>query len=523
MRGGKKTYDNNIKEIEMKTRVSKTILALAALLWVPAGGRVSAQSYTKSTYNMFNNLSPSDSVISRSWNDTALFTCSHLVSPVGGETHLFTMHSSQSASSVVVGMPVYITQYGVAIRDRVYDMRILGNTCYFCGSRIKPTGMETYYTPEGNAYTVYTYDTCGLMGYYTFDNTLTPTSAIAAHEIAGVRSALRMAVFPATTQGLTGMELLCAYGPDGHTNCLAELCNTLTNPDIWAYRLTAPSDTNEVLTDVTVTDSYLVTASVFKNDESLVGYRYAKKGEFAFGDTRPYSTADELYLYNIGSYTSAYFPQGIRRVAGAPVRLCPNWDGFVSGFAGYPFFKQEPGSMQILRNDCVVLFDMEHPGYMREFQAAQTGLGLKLKEVTSLTAKNAVGILYWSRPYVPGIGNTYLQFPRWGAVAVNNHYYDTLMHWDPNDIHSIWTYRGHSVTLGGTKTTTLVPFDGVQRQHNRTNSCYSLQGAEVIYREPVILPSLETVPWVVLIGNDETDKSVMEFTTSYSHATRCAH
>lgn len=441
-------------------------------------GQMQAQSYTTSSFHKFYFSGESDSIIVRNWNDTAVFTCSH--HPNNNQySHIIHMRYSISPSVNVVKIPIAQNVYG-NMADRIYDMRIVDNMCYFCGSRVKNMGMELVIDETGNSYWQTLYDTCGLMGYYEFSNSLVLTGNLYMYEIPKVKSAQRMAVYHSGVPERTHIDLLCKFCDTIRTMCLADMVNTIADPNHWDYDILIPSDANEIMTDVTATSTHIVIASVFKNDRRIVAFRQ-KSINMGIFRAFPWE-ALYRYKYDISDYIEECFPYGFMRIEKTPVLLSPSSNGFVAGLSADYI---EPRGPKL--NRAVLLFDMEDASIMNEYQAVRAGVEPRLKELTYLPTRSSIAILYnFKSSVLDDSAYSVLQFPVLGKVSECEVYYDTLMRKDGGMIQSIDTYRGHSVSLGALNWEYLIPLDGIQRQYDRSNSCFALYGENSIERRPVL-------------------------------------
>ena len=446
-------------------------------------GRVRAQSYTTSSSHRFYFSGGSDSVIVRNWNDTAVFTCSH--HPGNNQySHIIHMRYSISPTVNVVKIPIFQNEHGGMI-DRINDMRIIDNKCYFCGSRVKNVGEELVIGDMGNYYWQILYDTCGLMGYFEFSNSLILTGNLYMYEIPKVKSAERMAVYHSGVPEITQVDLLCKYCGTTRTMCLADMRNTLADPNYWEYDIVVPSDANEIMTDVTATSTHVVLASVFKNDRKIVAFRQKRIGMGIFRFI-PWE-ALYRYKYDISGYSEECFSYGFKRVEKAPVILCPKSNGFVAGVSADYDNNVIPEQRDPKLNPSILLFDMRDVSNMNEYQAVSAGAEPLLKELTYLPLKNSVAILYnFKRSVLDDSAYTVLQFPVLDTVPECEMYYDTLIRKAGGMIQSIDTYRGHSASLGALLWQGLTPLDGIQRQYDRSNSCFLLYDEGGIERRPVL-------------------------------------
>lgn len=510
----------------MKTHRNNVIpmIVMTFLIATMTTGRVSAQSYSTSSLHHYLASYPKDSTIVRSWNDTVIFTCSHIMNPSTqqGYSHVFDMRKSLSSSAKEALMPYVLTYVGTII-DQINDFRVCNNKCYFCGRRLKPTSMETFYTPEGYPYSVYTYDTIGFMGYYSFDNDLNPTSNFIIRELPKVKGALRMAVRNTGYYDLTYIELVCQSEDAGHITCLAEMSNSTANPDDWNYSVAAPIFTNdtEILTDVAMTESFVYLASVFKGRDS-VGFRYSKIKDYPFTDPIPPHPANDLCLYSLKDFSSPLCPNGITRRKRLPVRLSPHEEGVVAAFSGT--ILPSNGNIVDPNHRSVFLLDWEEVCQLHEFQVIRTGLKPKVKELASLTGKNSVAVLLESQNHFTGVTTSDLIIPTWGAVSVGGMYNDTLLYKSDGELQSTDSYKGHSVALSGIRSADQLSADAVQRQYDRSNSCLDLHGTEQIYREPVLKSVSKERKWVIYHVKIPTEIEDMPLTAPLSiHTTFCLH
>lgn len=481
------------KDLFNAIRPGVAVLLLALLCLLPSG-HAWAQSYTTSTIHYFVYNDACDSTIVRNWKDTAVFTCSH--HPGNGQySHTFHMRKSTVVPAKVFGLPVTINVYGQII-DRINDMRILDNECYFCGTRMTPNGVEIQYDPSGHAYTVVTYETCGFIGYYSFDNALNVLGTVKVVKVRDVKSALRMAVYNSEyNNNITCVEVLGELPSGTNATCMVEMGRTATNPDGWTYYVAIPDIGDEILTDVVLSNDLVLTASVYASNDGEIGFRHVKPMLYPFLYPIQPATEEDLYVYDTRNYTSTHFPNGFKRLDKAPVKLCARPYGFLAGFAGEKV--SNLGNTGImLESSYVHIFDMDWPSSMMEFQSASTLSKLDFKEMAYLSQNKAVGILYSSKYGIfQNDTRTVFQFPRLGAVSVGGQYTDTLMYNGMGDLHSMDTYRNHSASFGGTRQTGLMPLDGIQRQYDRSNSCFTFQGEKIIYRDPVLVSSYVQSGW----------------------------
>ena len=484
----------------MNAIIIKKMPVLLTLMLLLSSGHTLAQSYTTSTMRYYVYDDACDSTIVRNWKDTAVFTCSHHPSN-NLYSHIFHMRRSTALPPKLVGLPATANVYGRII-DRINDMRILENECFFCGTRITPTDMEIMYDPSGAMYTEYTYDTCAFIGHYSFDNSLEVTGAIQIHLVKSVNSALRMAVYNSEYDNyVTCIELLCGCSIATHNTCLVEMSRTSTIPAAWYYHVIMPDIADEILTDVLVTDELVYTASVYANNDGEMGFRHIKRTKYPFTYPLGITTDRDLYKYDTRTYTSSHFEYGFRRLDKTPVRLYYKPNGFIVGMAGKALPNSGGGSLP-LGGPYVHIFDMLSPNSMAEFQSAETGKDLNFKEMACLWQKGVVGILY-SSLYNPIFSDTrtFLQFPRMGAVSVGGQYMDTLLYNGLGDLHSIDVYKEHSVSFSGIKQLGYLPLEGIQRQYNRSNSCLTLHGEKSIYRDPVLIPKYVLSGWIRVLGH----------------------
>lgn len=471
-------------EYKRYVRLGVAVTFLAMLCMVPLGHTM-AQSYTTSSSHDFLFGEPTDSTIVRNWNDTVVITCCRYSNNYT-ISHVFHMRYATSPTTKMVKIPVWHNVYG-EMGDRINDVRIVDSLCYFCGTRVKKTGQYIEYDEEGHAYLESIYDTCGIMGYFTFNSSLDVTGGLYLFELIKVKSARRMAVYRPIPSVLTGMLVVCGYGPSENGTCLVELSNSLASPNQWNYNVLVPSDENEILTDVAVTNSYLVTTSVFENDRHIIGFR-GTKNSWVNVFTEMTSDTQERYKYNIGSHNpDGCDSYGFLRRKYTPALLCPKGDGFMAGVSAVPDQESLPGWYVPSWNSSVLLFDMDDVSSMNEYQVVSAGMRPRLKELTYLSMMDAVGILYRAqRDVIPDSEYTVLQFPLLNKVQVCESYTDTLLRKNGGEFQSIDTYRSHSVSISGIKWQEGVPYDGVQRQYNRSNSCFVMYGENKIARRPVL-------------------------------------
>lgn len=301
----------------MKMTLKVLVLAILAAAAIQ---QAKSQVIPSNTLNEYTGIVGCDSTIVRCTNDTIVLCCRY---PSGACSHRFVIRTTPYSQARVLEMPVFTTPDGTA-SDRVYDMRILDTMCYFCGIRqVDPPPLPPISSNRS--------DGCrapishGFMGYFSIPAVLRGQGIWHIHTIDGMATAARMAAY-SLGGGRTGLSILGAMADD--SSCLAEMCNTATDPHYWDYRIGRPSQEDEVLTDITATASTLVAASIFGEDNTLISFRETKIMEYGFCNPNSAGTSSsDRYEYSIrriicpGQFA---FPNGIWRYAGMPVLLCPD-------------------------------------------------------------------------------------------------------------------------------------------------------------------------------------------------------
>lgn len=461
-----------------------------------------AQSFTSSSTHSFNSVNSTDKTLTRCWKNSAIITCSS--HNTGAKSYTFQLRSLNSPDASVVGLSRTSNYYGPE-EDSIYDMRISGNRCYFCGSRVSVRWKGWIMDLHGNSHYQVDYDTFGIVGYFDFYDNLTVDDNVYIYKIDKVKTAQRMLVYQPDNTNLTAIELVCLHNTSGNSpTCLVEMINTTTDPNSWSYNVVVPPNSSEILTDVVQCDWMIFTASVFSNLNSFIGFRCAKRSSIhAFGD--PSSIGNELYKYNIANYGNCT-TYGFHRFNDAKVRLCSRSDGFIAAVAAAPNESLDP-NLVIVAPNSILLFNMYTPDNMLEYQVVDAGESLALHDIAYVKSNRSIGLLYSKKGSLPlDTIKTYLQFPRMGAVSVCNSYSDTLLWYRDGQMQTLDPLGSNSVCIGGFKWAGSSPFDGTQLQSNRLNSCFDLGGVGRITRRPTLSFKYENSPMNVIFDNEPVSR-----------------
>ncbi len=463
-----------MKKTSISTKAAVTILLLSILL--PFSGL--AQSTMISSRHLYNHDLPSSMNIVRSWDQKALITCSRNVASL--YSHTFYMRFVNTHAATEVKMP-RITSLNGGVLDRIYDMRISGNTCYFCGVRSYIVGFELPETPPGQtANPIPIVDSCGIVGYYSFTRwaeALVPDDSFYVYEIPHVKSAQRMAVYHPESTNVTAMEIICrqdcaGYGP----SCLVEMCNSATTPHEWTYNVVTPTDNSEILTDVIVTKSHVVTSSVYESIPEWVIFRQSDNNvEQTFSNIN--GLGKTQHIYHISDRDPACGADyRLETYSGSKPWLYPKGsssDGFIAGLSAMIHNENPSG---IISNPFLpILFDMANVDQMDEYQVIYGTGSLNLKGLSYLSSPKSVCLMLSYRHLFPlDSVYTYLLFPKLGTYDLCDIYTDTLLRYMGGRMQSIDRFNSSNVCLGGIHWSGNVSFDGTQVQYNRINSCYDV-------------------------------------------------
>lgn len=155
----------------------KEILLIAFLSVGISQVRAQSPSILPDVLHQYDNLPAEEYSITRSIDSTSLgynsITCYRIKAGLDSiYSHYFVARNYSSNTSRVFYMPV-IFEYDEGYIDRINDMKIFGNGCYFCGSRKYIS--QVYVSPFGN---LYIYDSIGFMGYFD-----TPSLSSSSNEV----------------------------------------------------------------------------------------------------------------------------------------------------------------------------------------------------------------------------------------------------------------------------------------------------------------------------------------------------
>lgn len=382
-------------------------------------------------------------------------------------SHYFILRNNDSSFAKYFYFPTERNEYGL-MHDKVYDMRILGKKCYFCGTRryiagyvalVSPPGSPTVYAPE--------YDSCGFFGYFNLPGTGSVDFSLKL--IPEIKAAKRMTVFTHDSQRkvtLLGMTSNYSLGK----TCLVHLSNDMMasffNMHLWDYFVEYLYSDDEEMTDVITNGVYMVTSSVFSSDSHWVGFRYIKQDGAVVG----FHAADpgsETFIYDLrdletsGDCEVSKF-DGASRISNSPVLLSPTEDGYVAAFCGKECHYQ--GGTLVPRNyDNVFMFSMESPMDLREIQTTCYGESSRLVDLTYVFNHHHVGILYSTYDYYPcppGIQIHELFAMTLGIVNVGECYAVDKEYKYQGDILSIDAGGSTSMAFAGRMSNPQKPFDG---------------------------------------------------------------
>lgn len=148
----------------------------------------------------------------------------------------------------------------------VYDMLILGNYCYFCGTKIYPTG--SHYEPEIGWTDIL--DSVGFVGRISLDkiNNPAPSVGMQLHDISGTNTLTKM---DATVY--SGDTLIALVGKASTPGSLSQLVLINESSSSWSDRVYPVNDPAEAVTDVIFTQNQLITVSMFENEHLSFGIR----------------------------------------------------------------------------------------------------------------------------------------------------------------------------------------------------------------------------------------------------------
>lgn len=480
-----------------------------------------AQIYSTSTRHTYGLSDAVDSTIVRSYNDTVIVTCCHFRSNVQLYSHQFLLRYSCNQSAQVLKFPKISNIYGEE-KYRITDMRIWNDTCYFCGNCEFIERMDEIVDLENHIHLYPVYANRGFMGYFSIPSVLTTdTASIYLKKLNGVNDARRMTVYNMGGWG-TGITILGTLVGGTQQTCLVEMHHTLVYQHEWTYFKEYLTNTDDTLTDVITSNGDLIVSSVLDEDKDLVGFRHVKVSDEGFYGGDPV-TKNNLYKYNISSFVcnGCYVSGGFCRHEGYPVLMCPAEGDYVAAINGSNY--EIDGCYE--HTGHTLLLKMFSPEFMADAIAVESGNHLKVKELTHLSSLDVTAILIEHRWHEwQDSAYTMLHFVPWGTMPVGQPILYNVLRQSGGEFHSIDSYRGNSVSLSGRYWSPSTPFDGIQRQYNLGNSCYTEHILSYIHncRVPTIGYEMELEQWERSLSTTDNWSRTL-CTVSPLITTNCSH
>ena len=334
----------------------------------------------------------------------------------------------------------------VRYRFAVNDMRIEGDSCFFCGNAIKvgPPVM----TPEGT--TIWPeHDPIGLMGFFSISGLLAGQGQIRHQLFSDVSDLTRLATV-SYQQNSSRQLMVAAIGTlaDKTTPCVLELKKD--NNSVWTKSLGNPDSDGEVFSDILYNPNMLVIASYRRCNGDEDDYQYepnhwkftlhsaSRSGYCTDYGSGMIEVAAEYNTYNLTSGHDIGWHN-----SDASLRLCRLAAGRIC---------MAYGTMESYAYPSVVLFSLPY-----DLMAADTimwfangqGTPPKVHDMVGLPFDNSVAVIASAGTYVEGPEESQLFFP-----TIN-----TSLLWVPfvqmNGVlkHSVDRWNPYTAITGGYQTT----------------------------------------------------------------------
>lgn len=471
------------------------VLLLSLLL--PLCGQ--AQGTIVSSRHVYKYDLPSSTNIVRSWMEKAIITCSR--NNTNSISHTFYMRFADTYAATKVEIPIQVNEMG-PVDDVIYDMRILGNTCYFCGKRTYVVGYEEPSVLPGQpSFMLPIYDSCAIVGYFSFTQwaqALVPDDSLYVYVIREAEAAHKMAVYQTASSNVTAIELVCSQERENESpTCLVEMHNS-TAPHVWKYNIVTSTDRHEILENVIVTGSSVVLSSYYDDIPMAFSLRKVSNSGFQmFSDIS--GSGKYQHLYHISDHYSQCGNFGYTRFGNSRVLMCPKGNGkdFIVGLSA-TIIREDPSGIY-LNPYAVLLFDMADVDLMNEYQVVGGLIRHSLNGISYQSSPKSMGILFTLNDTSDPDSNTaYMMFPRLGAAECCESYTDTLLRYSIGQIQSIGTYNSTNACLSGFRRSGKKTFDGTQVQYNRDNSCYTPVGTRYVFRRYPLQAKAVEIPMKTL-------------------------
>lgn len=254
------------------------ILSLAFLL------NANAQSY--SSIDEFLGIMGTD--VLRRYDNTNTYSVTYLTP--GRCTNLFVVMHGDTAYYFDFWEPPFGTMPIECVTGyTIYDIEMLGRTCYFCGSRWRNTG-NLIYNLDGTSY--YEIDSVGFIGRF---NVVEVMAGSGSYEILKIEHTSRLERIAPTNCGAEAVGTLA----DHATRCMVELRDHVHSSGYidYSYRVVVSSRADETIMDVVNSGAHTVTLSRFKEPSvpdfaNSFALRYGSYANF-------YSTNAGHHIYDV--------------------------------------------------------------------------------------------------------------------------------------------------------------------------------------------------------------------------------
>lgn len=464
------------------------------------------QTYTSSTTHTFYSITDCDTAITRVWGQSLLVTCTNIPDMTSNNFCHFILRNDYAIPAKILNLNRRHNIFGLT-RERITDVKIFDDTCYFCGVCVYPTDFSI--TPEGE---IIQPDSAsvGFVGYFSIKDVLDNTGHYFIKDIPEVSSLSKLAVYGSIDSGNVCITAIGKPKTNPTITCITSIARSTAAPYFWKYYVAKTNIDDERMTDIITTDDFWVTASVFDQNDKYIGFRDTKVTNFGFYRETFWSDYPDLFQYNIIDSLSIY------RYANSPVfmsRMKNN--GFSAGFAGDTLIENA-----LSRSGHVYVMNMHNPSFMGELQSITSQHNVKIKDLAYLENVQSTAVLFRSTVSLidPSFQN-YLQCVKWGSQET---YCDTILSLSNGKLLSLDSYQGSLIALGGLKELQY-PTDAIQRYANRSNSCLKIHDCRNIKIRKTVQCKYEQSSFEPISNVVWFHWYAFESETGTEHSIYCAH
>ena len=190
-------------------------------------------------------------------------------------------------------MPIIANPNG-SIKYSVNDMKVAGDCCFFCGEMTIPT--DHYILPPILDRTA-SFDKKGYIACLYLDSIEDPYNPNVRCRFCLIDNTIemtKMAIYSYSSD--TAIAMIGKYDNSDRTSCLVSVVGIGSS---WQNSVYYFTDTTETLTDITITDKSLVTASRFGGENYTFGVRYVNLSDFYNDNITEYQTLNKFNTVNM--------------------------------------------------------------------------------------------------------------------------------------------------------------------------------------------------------------------------------